>query len=63
MLVVLFYRHGLMGTNEFSWDKFLKVLGLKTSIKRIKINGNVRLNITMQFGGLTAVNDFNLKLK
>ncbi|NLM43892.1 MAG: branched-chain amino acid ABC transporter permease [Clostridiales bacterium] len=29
MLVVLFYRHGLMGTNEFSWDKFLKVLRFK----------------------------------
>ncbi|TCL63788.1 amino acid/amide ABC transporter membrane protein 2 (HAAT family) [Hydrogenispora ethanolica] len=24
MLVVIFYRHGLMGTNEFSWDGFLK---------------------------------------
>jgi branched-chain amino acid transport system permease protein len=23
MLVVLFYRHGLMGTNEFSWDKLI----------------------------------------
>lgn len=23
MLVVLFYRHGLMGTNEFSWEKLL----------------------------------------
>ncbi len=23
MLVVLFYRHGLMGTNEFSWDQLL----------------------------------------
>jgi branched-chain amino acid transport system permease protein len=22
MLVVLFYRNGLMGTNEFSWDGF-----------------------------------------
>jgi len=26
MLVVLFYRHGLMGTNEFSWDKLLNAL-------------------------------------
>lgn len=24
MLVVIFYRHGLMGTNEFSWDKLLQ---------------------------------------
>ena len=23
MVVVLFYRHGLMGTNEFNWDKLL----------------------------------------
>lgn len=29
MLVVLFYRHGLMGTNEFSWDKFLNVISMK----------------------------------
>jgi branched-chain amino acid transport system permease protein len=24
MVVVLFYRRGLMGTNEFSWDFFWK---------------------------------------
>ncbi|MPM63447.1 hypothetical protein SDC9_110327 [bioreactor metagenome] len=29
MLVVLFYRHGLMGTNEFSWDKFLNFISFK----------------------------------
>jgi len=29
MLVVLFYRHGLMGKNEFSWDKFLNALSFK----------------------------------
>lgn len=29
MLVVLFYRHGLMGTNEFSWNKFLDVILFK----------------------------------
>lgn len=29
MLVVLFYRHGLMGTNEFSWDRLLNVLSFK----------------------------------
>ncbi|MGI5998055.1 MAG: branched-chain amino acid ABC transporter permease [Lutispora sp.] len=29
MLVVLFYRHGLMGTNEFSWDRLINILSFK----------------------------------
>lgn len=29
MLVVLFYRNGLMGTNEFSWDKFINFFNRK----------------------------------
>lgn len=34
MLVVLFYRHGLMGTNEFNWDKLInRFLNKKPSIK------------------------------
>lgn len=34
MLVVLFYRHGLMGTNEFNWDKLInKFSNFKPLIK------------------------------
>lgn len=34
MLVVLFYRHGLMGTNEFNWDKLInRFSNKKPSIK------------------------------
>ncbi|SHI94045.1 branched-chain amino acid ABC transporter permease [Lutispora thermophila] len=41
MIVVLFYRHGLMGTNEFSWDKFLNAISLKKPLsKGGKYNGN-----------------------
>lgn len=36
MLVVLFYRHGLMGTNEFSWDKLIN----KLTRKPLKKGGN-----------------------
>lgn len=29
MIVVLFYRHGLMGNKEFNWDKFFEVIKFK----------------------------------
>lgn len=34
MVVVLFFRNGLMGTNEFSWDKVLGFFQRKPLIKR-----------------------------
>ena len=34
MIVVLFFRHGLMGTNEFSWDKIIDFFQRKPLIKR-----------------------------
>lgn len=34
MIVVLFYRHGLMGTNEFSWDGFLGWLTRKKPLAK-----------------------------
>ncbi|HYF81617.1 MAG TPA: branched-chain amino acid ABC transporter permease [Clostridia bacterium] len=33
MIVVLFFRHGLMGTREFSWDKLLGVFSKKPLAK------------------------------
>jgi branched-chain amino acid transport system permease protein len=33
MVVVLFYRHGLMGTNEFSWDKLINRFSKKPLAK------------------------------
>lgn len=34
MIVVLFYRHGLMGTNEFSWDKLINKLASKKPLAK-----------------------------
>jgi branched-chain amino acid transport system permease protein len=34
MLVIIFFRHGLMGTTEFSFDKVIKKFSRKPSIKR-----------------------------
>ncbi len=34
MVVVLFFRNGLMGTNEFSWDKVIGLLQRRPLIKR-----------------------------
>lgn len=34
MAVVLFFRNGLMGTNEFSWDKLINLFQRKPLIKR-----------------------------
>jgi len=34
MIVVLFFRNGLMGTNEFSWDKIINLFQRKPLIKR-----------------------------
>ncbi len=31
LLIILFYRRGLMGTNEFNWNWVLNRLGIKTS--------------------------------
>jgi branched-chain amino acid transport system permease protein len=33
MIVVLFFRHGLMGTREFSWDKLLGIFSKKPLAK------------------------------
>jgi len=33
MIVILFYQQGLMGTNEFTWDWFLKKRTLKKEVK------------------------------
>ena len=34
MVVVLFYRNGLMGTNEFSWDKLIEKLSFKRPLAK-----------------------------
>jgi branched-chain amino acid transport system permease protein len=34
MMVIIFFRHGLMGTTEFSFDKVIKKFSRKPSIKR-----------------------------
>ncbi|MBA1335777.1 MAG: Branched-chain amino acid transport system permease protein LivM [Firmicutes bacterium] len=33
MIVVLFFRHGIMGTNEFSWDKLINRLNKRPLVK------------------------------
>lgn len=41
MIVVLFYRRGIMGTNEFSWEGFFRLLrGLPGRIGKKKAAGN-----------------------
>lgn len=37
MLVVLFYSHGLMGTNEFSWDRIISKLSIKKPVAKGEI--------------------------
>ena len=43
MFVVLFYRHGLMGTNEFSWDRLLasKAFRRLRGFKKEPVEGGV----------------------
>ena len=72
MIVVLFYRHGLMGgLPNSSWERFFE---LETPVlpfwKRELLKREegswmpiLELNqITMQFGGLTAVKDFDMEI-
>jgi branched-chain amino acid transport system permease protein len=33
MIVILFFRKGLMGTNEFSWDKLINKFKKKPLVK------------------------------
>ena len=72
MLVVLFYRQGLMGSREFGWDRLFDqdfLAKAESSAPRAagqRRSGQMSMlkteNATMRFGGLVAVKDFNLDL-
>ncbi len=84
MVIVLFYRKGLMGRTELSWDRlfnfFAKIKSrfspngkggrceMKTTDKAIDqiIDKNIVLrteNMTMQFGGVVAVDNLHLTIR
>ena len=64
MIVVLFFRGGIMGDREFSWDgiaQFFKNFGKKKKRRYAKMDNVLHLdNVVMQFGGVVAVNTLTM---
>ena len=66
MVVVLFYQRGLMGSREFTWDILLPGHLEEMAETRKAREGSAMAenvlrieNLTMQFGGVVAVNNLN----
>ena len=71
MVMVLFYRQGIMGTKEFSIEGIRKFLKTRFGRKKAVEGGGCPSskehvlkveNVTMQFGGVIAVDNMNLEV-
>ena len=70
MVVVLFFRTGIMGDKEFRWDRIAarcrKLFGGKRrpypEVKTMSESMLRMENVTMQFGGVVAVNNLSLNV-
>ncbi len=62
IIVIIFRREGIMGMREFSWNIFFP----KNRSKQIKSKPETVLeleNVSLQFGGLSAISDLSFKIK